>query len=188
MQSASNIFWDMFDISHGTQVAINRTRGLKKGTAVIVGIGYALATMALALLVYWFDILPTLAFASQWGNAVIVVAHSSIAWLAQYAVLLFTIFPTIMELTATRFNDLSIIKVLIWFLLFFDYLTDWPFVQAMLAEVNFDFVGAFGSFAVIAEYVVGILFTILASIGFEYLFVVMLVATLSTFINAGRGG
>ena len=176
-------FWDLLDLSVNVERALAAVRGLKRSQSIVMLAVLTVIEYGLFWLVYYFDYLPTYVWSTQWSERIMeVLALSGAATLMAYAgymVIALTVMPTLIELIGIRFaiKGMRIMGALVWLFLIFDFVTDWPYVNQFLSiyTPNLD---QMGFWAIPAEWAMSILFTLMASIGFEVIFVSLAVAWL----------
>lgn len=178
LRSINVAFWDALDLSNNIERAIVAVRDVKGMARVAMLISLVIINYALFHLVWYFDLYPTLQWAKAWGSRIV----PTITWgihLSQFIVLSMTLAPTLVELTSARFSraKLKLMSILVITFIAFDFITDWPYAREFL-KLHVDLFAQFGAFATLVEWIVSVLFAILASIGFEVAFVALMSAML----------
>jgi hypothetical protein len=196
-------FWEALDLSDNLARALNAVRGVTGIPALILAAALAAICYAMAPLVWYFDIgatydwtanasqllLRELSVAANGGEAEQLATYAAYA---AYAVTLLTLLPTLVELFAARFAQAGITFAawLVFTFCVFDMVTDYPRVAEFTSayQTAFDTLPLGLGFVVFWVLRIGLL--IMASFGFEVLFVIFFVCTLFLFwqFNQARGG
>ena len=181
-----NAFLDAIDLSSNLERGLAAIRGIRGLPALILGIALALICVALAPLIFYFDIGSTLSATDVAVNTIIPTIPYEYASAASLVALGLTMLPTLVELFGSRFAvvGIRVAAGLVYFFSVFDAITDWPRVHEFMEAYRASFDGL-GWFAGIAFWVVRALFLFMATFGFELLFVVFAVCALALVISSG---
>lgn len=169
-------FWDLLDLSLNVERALNAVRGLNRGQSIVMLVVLTIIEYCLGWAVYYFDYLPTYVWATQWAAKILAAASLAnpelVVSYAAYLATGLTLLPTLIELIGIRFaiSGMKIVGLLVWMFLIFDFVTDWPYVGEFLSVYK-PYLAGMGLWAIPAEWAMSILFTLMASIGFEVIFV-----------------
>lgn len=183
-----NWFLDSIDLSANIERGLAAIRGMRGLGALILAVALTLVCIALAPLIWYFDLDATL-YATEIAQQVVLPSlpgewAQAAGWLA----LGLTILPTLVELFGSKFAQVGIrvAAALVYLFSVFDAVTDWPRVEEFCNAYARYFDGL-GLFAGPAFFAFRALFLFLATFGFEVVFVVFAVCALALYANSGRG-
>lgn len=181
-----NAFLDSIDLSENIARGLAAIRGIRGLPALILGIALSLICVALAPLIWYFDIDSTLRATDVAVNTIVPTIPYEYVATASLVALGLTLMPTLVEMFGARFAAVGIRVAagLVYFFSVFDAITDWPRVHEFMEAYRVSFDGL-GWFAGIAFWVVRALFLFMATFGFELLFVVFAVCALALVISSG---
>jgi hypothetical protein len=181
-----NAFLDSIDLSSNLERGLAAIRGIRGLPALILGIALALICVALAPLIFYFDIGSTLSATDVAVSTILPTIPYEYASAASLVALGLTMLPTLVELFGSRFAvvGIRVAAGLVYFFSVFDAITDWPRVSEFMDAYRASFDGL-GWFAGIAFWVVRALFLFMATFGFELLFVVFAVCAFALVISSG---
>lgn len=183
-----NWFLDAIDLSENIKRGLAAVRGITGLNALILASALTLMCVALAPLIWFFDLDATLYATSIAQQVVIPSLPGEWAQAAGLIALGLTLLPTLVELFGSKFAQVGIRVAagMVYLFSIFDAFTDWPRVEEFCNAYSSYFDGL-GMFAGIAFVAFRALFLFLATFGFELLFLVFAVCALALFINSGRG-
>lgn len=196
-------FWELFDISLNVRRCINAFSGVRGGAAIVMGLILLPVIEFLFRMVMTFDIIPTLEWSTVWVERIMVDGAVTAVFMSQTelsqsagdfkallvpqynrTVLVVTVSPTIYELLAARFQsvNLTIFVYLAFVFIAFDLITDvpnvielltvfQPLLESMRSSSNIQWLLSY-----ILEYGSILGMSIMASIGFEVMFICAVVA------------
>lgn len=184
-----NAFLDAIDLSTNIERGLTAVRGLRGLGALILAGALTLICIALAPLIWYFDLDATL-YATEIAQQVVVPSlPPEWAQAAGLVALGLTLMPTLVELFGSRFAQVGIrvAAALVYLFSVFDAFTDWPRVEEFCNAYQryFDGLGVFAGPAFVAFRA---LFLFLATFGFELLFIVFAVCAFVLLLNSGRIG
>jgi hypothetical protein len=207
-------FWELFDISLSVRRCIAAFSSIKGGSAIVMLILLGFIIEFLFRMVMTFDIIPTLEWSTVWverlmqdgklasvffTQAELVQEGSDLQSLLEptynRTLLAVTLAPTIYELLAARFHSvqLTIFVYLAYIFISFDLITDvpnviefltvfQPLLESMREASTIQYVL---SYALEYSAIVGM--SIMASIGFEVMFICAVTAAIVLIVNIVMG-
>lgn len=181
-----NGFLDAIDLSSNLERGLAAIRGIRGLSALILSIALALICVALAPLIWFFDISATLSATDTAVSIILPTIPYEYVSAASLVALGLTLMPTLVELFGARFAvvGIRVAAGLVYFFSVFDAITDWPRVHEFMGVYRASFDGL-GWFAGIAFWIVRALFLFMATFGFELLFIVFAVCALALVISSG---
>lgn len=179
-------FFDTIDLGTNLRRALLAVRGITGLTALLLALALTTLCVALAPLIWHFDISSTL----DWTDRAIAYLLPTLpGQLFAYGELIgisITVLPTVVELFTARFAIVGIaaFKGLIYACSLFDAITDYPRVDAFLTQFQPQ-IDQLGILAGLVWLLARVTWLFMASFGFEVVFVIAAVCALLLFINAG---
>lgn len=183
-------FFDLIDLSNNLKIARNWVRRQDGWPAAVLGVAFAVLAWGLWELSWRFDILPTWEYA-KWVASFLAVGATDQDRLAAIGFVI-TLMPTLIELTAVGLgrDGLRMVEYLVFIFAGIDLITDWPAASALIdgwVQQGL-FNGWWGPVAFAGEYLFKAGWTLMASFGFEMLFVVFAASSFMLFLAAVPDG
>lgn len=182
-----NAFLDSIDLSANIQRGLEAVRGVRGTAAFVLCIALTMICVALAPMVWYFDIDATIYATDIAVNVIVPTLPMEWAAASAWVALGLSMLPTLVELFGARFAMIGIRVAagLVYFFSVFDAITDWPRVAEFCQAYRDQFDGL-GLLAGLAFLLFRGLFLFLATFGFELLFVVFAVCAFACLFNSGR--
>lgn len=181
-----NWFFDMIDLGTNLKRALQAIRSVTGLPALVLAIALTILCVALAPLIWHFDINSTLTWTDRAVTYIIPTLPLELVAYGQIVAISITILPTLVELFTARFAiaGIAAFKGIIYACALFDGITDYPHVDAFLTEFQPQ-IDQLGLLAGPTWLVARIAWLFMATFGFEVVFVLCAVCALVLFINVG---
>jgi hypothetical protein len=200
-------FLESIDLSDNIQRSLSAVRGLPTVPAYLLAGALLVICAYLAPLIWYFDLDATLDWVEPGAQVVVseitnasqgsqgtaaatmdqAAQDTMVRWGA-WLILGITVVPSIIELFTVKFalGGIRWAQVLIYGVSAFDLVTDWPRVVEFCSQYRDSF-DALGLLAPVVFWLLQFMFLLLASFGFEVLFIVFLVTAVALIVST-RGG
>lgn len=181
-------FFDTIDLGANLRRALNAVHGITGLPALILAVALTLVCVALAPLIWYFDIGATLTWTDKAITFLRPTMPTQLLLYGEIITLSITALPTLVELFTARFAlaGIAAFKGLIYACSLFDAITDYPRVDAFLTQFQPQ-IDQLGLLAGPAWLLARVVWLFMASFGFEVVFVLAAVCALVLYINAGVG-
>jgi hypothetical protein len=181
-----NGFLDAIDLSENVSRGIAAVRGLRGLPALIAAAALGMICVALAPLVWYFDIDATIYATDTAVNIIVPTLPPEWASAAALVALGLSLLPTLIELFGARFAmaGIRVAAGMVYFFSAFDALTDWPRVAEFCSAYRQHFDGL-GLLAVPAFVLFRALFLFMATFGFELAIIVFAVCAFACMLQSG---
>lgn len=181
-------FFDAVDLGTNLRRALHAVRGLTGLTALILAVALTLVCIALAPLIWYFDVGSTITWTDKAITYLRPTMPTQLLLYSEIITLSITLLPTLVELFTARFAlaGIAAFKGLIYACSLFDAITDYPRVNAFLTQFQPQ-IDQLGIFAGPVWLLARVVWLFMASFGFEVVFVLAAVCALVLYINAGVG-
>jgi uncharacterized membrane protein YhdT len=177
------------DLANNASKAVRGFAPIRGVMALLMALPFAAISFGLFWLVWFFDLSTTVEYTEQVTRLIVPIAPPEMLAAAGYIALSLTLLPTLFELFGSQLalRGVHLAGWLLLALLIFDGMTDMPrvneFCTLFLPLIEANFGAGWASWAVF--HVFRALWLVMATIGFELLFLVFAILTLQMLWQTG---